>query len=418
MNSTVFSRLLSAPLRHASLLLVSVTLALAYGIWYAYSVFLVALLEEFAWKRSVLAGAFSVFAIIHGFSNPLIGTLCDRIRPSILMGIGGTGLTMALWFTSTISTPLELYIGFGVLTAFSVALCGWVPAVVVVQRRYVERLGFALGIVSAGVGLGMLVVVPICQILIDELGWRSAYRALGVSCGVFILPTAIYLFFRSKSVVAREHAAAQVLRSAAETSITPRQALRMSSFWLMFSIFLFGSACSQTLHVHQVAFLVDHGLEAIIGATIVSIVGFSSIVAKIGGGWLSDRIDREIIFIISTMILLGSIGMILWVGAHPSLMGAYIFGALLGVGYSAVAAITPAMVSDRFSGKYYGTIVGFGMLGSAMGSAFGPWMAGALFDMTGSYTIPFLLAAFSGLITLIAAALAYRMRLNARALSA
>ena len=68
------------------------------------------------------------------------------------------------------------------------------------------------------------------------------------------------------------------------------------------------------------------------------------------------------------------------------------------------------MVSDRFSGKHYGTILGIGLLGSALGSAFGPWMAGALFDHTGSYTLPFLLAGLSGVITLIAAALVYRLR--------
>ena len=410
MNASTLARILSAPFRHAPLLLVAVTLALAYGIWYAYSVFLVALLEEFAWPRSVLAGAFSVFAIVHGFSNPLVGMLCDRVRPSILLGIGGIGIGLGLWFTSTISTPLQLYIGFGGFTALSVALCGWVPAVVLVQRRYIHRLGFALGIVSAGVGVGMLIVVPICQLLIDQIGWRSAYQVLGASCTLFMVPTAVYLFLKSKAASALAERTKGSQLPTTEVSITPKQAFAMPAFWLLFAAFLFGSICSQTLHVHQVAFLVDHGLEAIIGASVVSVVGFASVVAKIGGGWLSDKIAREIIFMVSSCILLASIAMLLWVGAHPTLWGAYVFGALLGVGYSAVAAITPAMVSDRFSGKHYGTILGIGLLGSALGSAFGPWMAGALFDHTGSYTLPFLLAGLSGVITLIAAALVYRLR--------
>ena len=413
MTNTALSRLLTAPYRYAPLLLVSLTLGLAYGIWYAYSVFLVALLEEFNWSRSVLAGAFSVFAVVHGFSNPLVGTLCDRVRPPFLIGAGGIGITVALWYTSYIDSAFGLYLGFGGITALSVALCGWVPAVVVVQRRYIHRLGFALGIVSAGIGVGMLVVVPICQLLIDEVGWRVAYRVLGTVCGLFMLPTATYL------LVSRVHAVGKAksfeeLSSGKETnpavSITPRAAFTSPAFWLLFLAFFGGSTCSQTLHVHQVAFLVDHDISAIIAASVVSVVGLSSIFGKVGGGWLSDKIAREIIFVFSTIILLSSIGVLFWVGETSSLMGAYVFGILLGIGYSAVAAIMPAMMSDRFSGRYYGTILGVGLLGSALGSAFGPWMAGALFDATGSYTLPLLISAASGVFTLVCVLFAYKLR--------
>ena len=68
----------------------------------------------------------------------------------------------------------------------------------------------------------------------------------------------------------------------------------------------------------------------------------------------------------------------------------------LGVGYSATASLIPAMVSDRFSRRHFGAIVGFGLIGSAAGSATGPWMAGRLYDATGSYTLAFLIAAGCG----------------------
>ena len=415
MKISFFSRLFGAPVRHAPLILMSSTLGLAYGIWYAYSVFLVALLAEFDWPRSVLAGAFGLFAIVHGISNPVVGTLCDRVRPPILIAIGGCGLTLSLWFTSYSNTPLELYIGFGVMTAFSVALCGWVPAVVVVQRRYMHRLGFALGIASAGIGMGMLTVVPLCQILIDEMGWRTAYRTLGTTCGLFMIPAAIFL------LASPRHKTSAITSGSSESgsaginrgeSVSPREALSMPSFWLIFIAFFGGSTCSQTMHVHQVAFFVDQGIEALVAASVVSVVGFFSIVGKVGGGWLSDKVARELIFVYSTAILLASVGCLLWMQGYPSLLGAFTFGVLLGIGYSAVAAIMPAIVSDRFSGANYGTILGFGLFGSALGSAFGPWMAGALFDLTGSYTLPFLVAGASGIVALVSIYIAYRIRLS------
>ncbi|MGH8638010.1 MAG: hypothetical protein ACREUZ_12825, partial [Burkholderiales bacterium] len=69
------------PRRALSLGVIALTLALAYGVWYSYSVVLVALLHEFGWSRSLLAGAFSVFTLVHGAVNPVVGALCDRLRP-------------------------------------------------------------------------------------------------------------------------------------------------------------------------------------------------------------------------------------------------------------------------------------------------------------------------------------------------
>src|SRR5687768_16956132 len=98
--------------RSAPLGVIALTLALAYGIWYSYSVVLVALLEEYGWSRSVLAGAFSVFTLVHGGVNPLIGALCARFRPLRVMAGGGVAMGLTLFGCSFISTPLELYLIF------------------------------------------------------------------------------------------------------------------------------------------------------------------------------------------------------------------------------------------------------------------------------------------------------------------
>jgi sugar phosphate permease len=91
--------------RALSLGITAVTLALAYGIWYSYSVVLVALLREYGWSRSVLAGAFSVFTLVHGAGNPLIGHLCERRRPLGLIAAGGVLLGLALLIDSFIDSP-------------------------------------------------------------------------------------------------------------------------------------------------------------------------------------------------------------------------------------------------------------------------------------------------------------------------
>src|SRR5258708_36556735 len=82
-----------------------VTLALAYGVWYAYSVFLVALLREFGWSRSVLAGAFSIFTLVSGGAGPAVGALADPFGPRRLILIRGALLAGALRGRSLAPAP-------------------------------------------------------------------------------------------------------------------------------------------------------------------------------------------------------------------------------------------------------------------------------------------------------------------------
>jgi MFS family permease len=384
---------LPQPRRALSLGVIALTLALAYGVWYSYSVVLVALLHEYGWSRSVLAGAFSVFTLVHGAVNPVVGALCDRLRPMRLMAAGGVALGLALWADSYISAPWHLYLGFGVFTAIAVAAAGWVPALVQVQRDFQDKLGLALGIVSSGVGVGMLLVVPLTQLLIDAYGWRTAFRVLAAICVLWIVPSSLFLHLRSP--VRRPAPEPTAVTQKSLPVVTLAQATRGSPFWLMLAAFFFGNICSQTLHVHQVAYLVDQGVSALVAASVVGVVGFASIVGKTGGGWLSDRVEREVVYVAGIVVMLAAVAALAAIGQAPARWAIYGYAVLLGLGYSVTASLIPAMVSDRFSGPHFGAIVGAGLMGSAAGSALGPWIAGYLFDRTGSYAIAFAIAAAS-----------------------
>jgi MFS family permease len=378
---------------------IAATLSLAYGIWYSYSVILVALLQEFGWSRSVLAGAFSVFTLVHGGASPLVGALCERLRPLRMMAMGGVALGLTLFANSFIAEPWQLYLGFGVLTALAVCAAGWTPALVQVQRDFQDRLGLALGIVSSGVGVGMLVVVPLTQLLIDAWGWRTAYRVLAVVCVLWIVPSSLYLLRRAgERTPAPLPAAARAGGRPAASTVGLAEAMRGEPFWLMCAAFFFGNVCSQTLHVHQVAYLVDHGVAAMAAASVVGVVGAASIVGKTGGGWLSDRIEREFVYVGGIAIMVGAVAALVALAAAPAPWAIYGYAVLLGLGYSVTASLTPAMVADRFGGPHFGTIVGMGLVGAAAGSALGPWLAGYVFDRTGSYFVAFAIAAGCGVL--------------------
>ncbi|HEY7654679.1 MAG TPA: MFS transporter [Methylomirabilota bacterium] len=366
-----------------------VTLALAYGVWYAYSVFLVALLKEFGWSRSVLAGAFSVFTLVSGGAGPILGALADRFGPRRLILVGGVLLAAALWADSFVTRAWHLYLAFGLVTAVGVATAGWTPAVVMVQRQWSSRLGLALGIAGSGVGLGIFLVVPLCQALIDAFGWRWAFRALGALAALWILP-ATYLAIRDAPPAPRA-----LVTSAAPTPGTDSlaHALDSSSFRLIALAVFLGSICSQTLHVHQAAFLVDHGISAMTAASVISVVGAASILGKTGGGFISDFFSRELVYALGMVGMIIGVGVMWLVALAPSGWLALGYAVLFGVGYSVTAFIVPAMMSDRFRGPHYGSIFGATQVASALGSALGAWLAGRIFDATGSYAIAFTIAA-------------------------
>jgi MFS family permease len=290
-----------------------------------------------------------------------------------------------------------------------------------VQRHFQDRLGLSIGIISAGVGVGMTLVVPLTQWLIDEVGWRGAYRVLGVICFLWITPASIWLMRQKnqgrtpESKVAGQGPKLENRKNprpdtSGTANMTLREAMRTQPFWLLIAAYFFGNVSSQTLHVHQVAYLVDHGLAALVAASVVGVVGLSSIVGKTGGGWLSDRIDREFVYLAGIAILVCAAFALLGIGTTAAVWQAYAYALLLGLGYSVTAAITPAMVADRFSGPHFGSIVGVGLMANAAGSAVGPWLAGRLYDASGSYAVAFTITAISGGVAGVAAWRAWALR--------
>ena len=107
---------------YLKLFLIATVLALAYGIWYSYSVFLVAFDETFNWSRSTLAAGFSIFALVHGVTNPVSSALCDRINSGILVVAGGFCISISLLLVSFIKTP-SIYFYFSVSLPLFLSVC-------------------------------------------------------------------------------------------------------------------------------------------------------------------------------------------------------------------------------------------------------------------------------------------------------
>ena len=147
------------------------------------------------------------------------------------------------------------------------------------------------------------------------------------------------------------------------------------------------------LMVHQVAYLVDHGATAFVGATVVGVVGIASIAGKAGWGALSDRIGREPTYSLAFACVAASVGLLALAGTYPGSLLPYGYAILIGVGYAVTAPLTPAIASDLFGGPRVARRGGVLHLTNSLGGALGAWTAGWIFDATGSYAFALPMAA-------------------------
>jgi MFS family permease len=241
--------------------------------------------------------------------------------------------------------------------------------------------------------------VPFAQWLIDRVGWRWAFQVIGIAALAWIVPATLWLVREPPGAEARagRRTGGDPAR-AGEVTLLAAAATR--AFWLLAAAQGFAAFVNQMLLVHQVAYLVDHGVPALVAASVVSVVGIASVVGKAGGGWLSDLIGREVTYTLGMALVVTSIGALGMQALQPGAAWAYLYGGLVGLGYAVTAPLMPAVISDLYRGRHFGAIFGALQTMNAVGGSLGPWVAGHVFDVTRSYRLAFLLAvAAAGLAT-------------------
>ena len=82
----------------------------------------------------------------------------------------------------------------------------------------------------------------------------------------------------------------------------------------------------------------------------------------------------------------------------------YLFATIFGLAYGGCSASVPPVVATLFGLRSHGLVLGVINLGFTIGGSLGPFMAGYIFDVTGSYQVAFLISAIVGIVGLILAA--------------
>ncbi|MFQ5917608.1 MAG: MFS transporter, partial [Candidatus Binatia bacterium] len=172
----------------------SVIFGFARGIHSSFGVFYVALLDNFGWSRGATAGVYSMNLIMDAVLSPIVGHLLDRYGPKKIVGIGCLILASGLYLSSQLNSLWQFYIFFGVISAVGLGFMGMVPHVVLVSEWFSSQRAFALGVVYAATGAGIMLLVPTTQWMISQLGWAWVFQALAALVLLVLMPLVLGVY--------------------------------------------------------------------------------------------------------------------------------------------------------------------------------------------------------------------------------
>jgi MFS family permease len=384
-----------------------ITLFMALGIRYSFSVFFIAILEEYGWGRGETAGAFSLAMVVHGVFAPVTGTLVDWLGPRKLFPLGAVFLIVGLVAASSIRTLGHLYLYFGVVVAVGVNTLSYAPHMSLIPKWFITKRGLASGLVLAGIGTGAMVLLPATEYIIDTLGWRSAFIVLALLVLSVVVPLTLVFQRRSPEEVGqfpdgregesaflanpgKEAAASSKRASRAMEPWTVSAAIASASFWYVsFTVFCNGFVINLLL-VHQAVHMVDTGYSPMLAASLVGLVGLIGSLGGIGWGFISDRMGRERANTLGGLAAFSGVLAFLLLDYVPSPWLLYGYVGLYGLGFGSFGPMTATATGDLFPGNALGRILSLQSVGFGIGGALGAYAGGYFYDITGSYMIPFI----------------------------
>jgi len=384
----------------------------AYGVQYSFGKFLGPLSKDFGWSWTLVSGAASLFMFSRGALAIPTGRFTDRYGPRTIIAIGAFFLGLGLILPSQISAAWQLYLFYGLMVGFGLSVA-FAPLMATVSRWFVSKRGLAIGIVAAGTGVGTAIIPLIARYLIATYEWRWTYIILGLLALIIIIPGALLLrrspeekgllpLGKAEATAGDEENSNIAKKEGSLTSeragFSLKDAAHTRAFWLLLAIIIFWSICLQMVMIHIDEHAIALGIPGVVAANFLVVIGISSIIGRLVMGTVSDRLGGKRTLIIC--LVLQALAMFWLLGATDIWM-LYLFAAVFGFAYGGCVPLLPVIAGELFELKSIGEIVGFQMLGVAIGGGIGPVLGGYVFHVTGSYYFAFIGGGICTIIALI-----------------
>jgi MFS family permease len=388
---------MQAKLRHLHygwwIVVISIGVLITYGLTlYSFGVFLKPMTIELNWDRGAISGALSVTILVSGAAGVVCGRLSDKYGPRPIVTIGGLLTGISFLLTSQINALWHVYLTWGILMGIGSAFC-FIPVMSIIPRWFIKRRGMAMGLVMAGSAVGGVIAPLLTQWLISAYDWRWAYIVLGIIILIIAVPLAQFMRHSPWKVGLKPYGGDETIedkqsQSSVTEGVSLSQALRTSRFWLYGLIQIGFFFCMVAVMVHIVPHATDIGISAVIAAGILSFISGIGIIGRLGIGIVADRIGGRLS--LTACLSLITIALI-WLLFVREVWMFYVFAVLFGLANGGFMTLLPLVTAELFGLASLGVILGGVTFVGLIGEAIGAPLSGTIFDITGSYSLAFLI---------------------------
>ncbi len=358
--------------------------------------------DEFGWSRTTISWAFAVGILLNGVIQPFMGQVFDRTggRKLVLVSVLVLGiLTLAISFTNHI---LFFIFVFGVLASLAQSGLSLTNTSALLSRWFQRLRGTVIGINSTALSLGGLVLVPLAVYLMAATGsWRIAWIGLGA---VVLLSLPVGLMFIRENPrqmglnpdgddEPQGQAGGRPARIPGPLEATNwRESLRSWPFWQMSGAYFVCGATTFILSAHFIPYAQDRGASPGMAALIFAVMNGLNIVGATSAGYLSDKIGGTKNWLTAVYVMRGLAYLIMLTTPlipGMSIAGLWIFACIAGFSWIATLPLTSSLTAEVYGLRAMGTISGITFMFHQIGGFCSVMLAGWLYDVTGSYNIPF-----------------------------
>jgi MFS family permease len=355
-----------------------IVMCVTFGVRAGFGLFLQPMSLEYGWGRQVFSIAMALQNLAWGALGAFMGGFADRYGSGRVILGALLCYILGLIGMSVISSPVGMYLNAGLLlgTALGGASFGILLAVIA-RTVPPEKRSLYMGIGTAAGSFGQFALLPITQVLIAHYGWHAALFGLAL-----IVALIIPLVAALSGKPAASKLAPQSLGEALH------EAMREKGFHLLFWGYFVCGFHIAMLTVHLPAFVTDAGLKPEHGMTALALIGLFNVVGTFCAGWLGGRFSKK--YLLSTIYLIraGLIAMLVVLPITPLTL--YVFAAGIGLLWLGTVPLTNGLVAQIFGMRYAAMLASIVFFGHQIGSFVGVWLAGYLYDTTGSYSGAFI----------------------------
>lgn len=381
-------------------------LSLSMGLRQSLGLFMPAITTGIAISVADFTLAIAVQNLVWGLLQPLAGAWAVRVGFRPMMVIGAALYVAALLLLASAQGLAGVVLGAGVMIGASLACTGSALAMSVATRAVSPAArSTVLGMVSAAGSLGAMIAAPLGQGLADALGWRAG--VLGFAALALFMVPAAWVAGRADKIALPPAAPGSADRGTARQAL--RQAMQTPAFVVMSAAYFVCGMQLVFLTTHLPSYLAICGLDPMLGAQALGMIGGFNVLGSLFFGWAGGRWNKLVL--LGGIYGLRSVALAGYFIVAPTPTSTLVFAAVMGFLWLGVVPLVAGSVAEMFGVRWQAMIQGVAFFGHQLGSFAGALGGGLLYDALGNYELAWRIGVGLGL---LAAAVQIAVALSSR----